>query len=161
LDVTNNEGYKNILGMIQNREEELNIPENRLFYLSVASELVDVITSNIQESGLGSTKGWKRLIIEKPFGHDLKSAQDLNDKLSQTFEEDEIFRIDHYLGKPMVQNLEALKFANSIFQALCNNQFIANVQITASETVGVEERASYYDQAGRFVIWFKIICYKC
>jgi glucose-6-phosphate 1-dehydrogenase len=148
LDVTNTEGYKALLDIVQRREEELNIPENRLFYLSVAPEFFDVIALNIKESGLGSTKGWKRLIIEKPFGHDLKSARDLNEKLSQAFDEDEIYRIDHYLGKPMVQNLEALEFANPVLQALWNNQYIANVQITASETVGVEERAGYYDQAG-------------
>ncbi|MED1442852.1 glucose-6-phosphate dehydrogenase [Aeribacillus composti] len=148
LDVTNMDGYKKLLKIVQQREKELNIPENRMFYLSVAPEFFDVITSNIKESGLGSTKGWKRLVIEKPFGHDLKSAQDLNEKLSQAFEEDEIYRVDHYLGKPMVQNLEALKFANPVFQALWNNQHIANVQITASETVGVEERAGYYDRAG-------------
>lgn len=148
LDVTDMEGYKKILEIVQQREKELNIPENRMFYLSVAPEFFDVITSNIKESGLGSTKGWKRLIIEKPFGHDLRSAQDLNKKLSQAFEEDEIYRVDHYLGKPMVQNLEALKFANPVFQALWNNQYIANVQITASETVGVEEREGYYDRAG-------------
>jgi glucose-6-phosphate 1-dehydrogenase len=148
LNVTNAEDYRKLLGLVERREEELNIPENRLFYLSVAPEFFDVIASNIKESGLGSTKGWKRLIIEKPFGHDLKSAQDLNEKLSKAFEEDEIYRIDHYLGKPMVQNLEALEFANPVLQALWNNQYIANVQITASETVGVEERAGYYDQAG-------------
>lgn len=148
LDVTNVQGYKKLLEIVQQREKELNIPENRMFYLSVAPEFFDVITSNIKESGLGSTKGWKRLIIEKPFGHDLKSAQHLNEKLSQAFEEEEIYRVDHYLGKPMVQNLEALKFANPLFQSLWNNQYIANVQITASETVGVEERAGYYDQTG-------------
>ena len=148
LDVTNKEGYKKVFELIQKREEELNIPGNRLFYLSVAPELIDVITSNIQKNSLSSVKGWRRIIIEKPFGHDLKSAQDLNVKLSQAFEENEIYRIDHYLGKPMVQNLETLKFANPVLQALCNNQHISNVQITASETVGVEERAGYYDQAG-------------
>ncbi|MBA2874876.1 glucose-6-phosphate dehydrogenase [Thermaerobacillus caldiproteolyticus] len=148
LDVTNAQGYKKLLEMVQRREKELNIPENRMFYLSVAPEFFEVIAANIKESGLGSAKGWKRLIIEKPFGHDVKSAQDLNKKLSQAFEEDEIYRVDHYLGKPMVQNLEAIKFANSVFQAIWNNQYIANVQITASETVGVEERAGYYDQAG-------------
>jgi glucose-6-phosphate 1-dehydrogenase len=97
---------------------------------------------------LGVTNGWKRLIIEKPFGHDVKSAQELNEKLSRAFEEDEIYRIDHYLGKPMVQNLEALAFANPVLQSLWNNRYIANVQITASEIVGVEERAGYYDKAG-------------
>lgn len=148
LDVTNNGDYRELLTLVERREEELNIPENRMFYLSVAPDFFDVIALNIKESGLGSNKGWKRLIIEKPFGCDLKSARDLNAKLSKAFEEEEIYRIDHYLGKPMVQNLEALAFANPVLQALWNNQYISNVQITASETVGVEERARYYDQAG-------------
>ncbi|XJZ28851.1 glucose-6-phosphate dehydrogenase [Bacillota bacterium Lsc_1132] len=148
LDVTNAEGYKKLLELVQQTEKDRKITENRMFYLSVAPEFFDVIALNIKESGLGNTKGWKRLIIEKPFGHDLKSAQDLNEKLSKAFEEEEIFRIDHYLGKPMVQNLEALGFANPVLQSLWNNRFIANVQITASETVGVEERAGYYDKTG-------------
>ena len=148
LDVTNDASYEELLNMIEQREKELSIPENRLFYLSVAPEYIDVITSNINKSGLGSTKGWKRLIIEKPFGHDLLSAQELNQKLMETFEEEEIYRIDHYLGKPMVQNLEAITFANPILQVLWNNNYISNIQITASETVGVEDRASYYDQSG-------------
>ncbi|MFP3126085.1 glucose-6-phosphate dehydrogenase [Ectobacillus funiculus] len=148
LDVTNAEDYRKLLDFVKQREEELNIPENRMFYLSVAPEFFDVIALNIKESGLGSTKGWKRLIIEKPFGCDLTSARDLNAKLSKAFEEEEIYRIDHYLGKPMVQNLETLAFANPVLQALWNNQYIANVQITASETVGVEERARYYDGTG-------------
>ncbi|MGG3451240.1 glucose-6-phosphate dehydrogenase [Domibacillus aminovorans] len=148
LDVTDSNGYDNLLDLIQNREKELGIPENRMFYLSVAPEFINVITSNISKSGLGSVKGWKRLLIEKPFGHDLSSAQQLNAILSNAFEEKEIYRIDHYLGKPMIQNLETLEVANPLLQAVWNNQFIANVQITASETVGVEERAGYYDQAG-------------
>ncbi|MGX6443587.1 glucose-6-phosphate dehydrogenase [Neobacillus sp. K501] len=148
LDVTNVEGYQELLTLVQRRERELNIHENRLFYLSVAPEFFDVIASNIKESGLGTTKGWKRLIIEKPFGHDLASAQELNQRLSKSFSEEEIYRIDHYLGKLMVQNLEALTFANPVLQSLWNKQHIANVQITASETVGVEDRAGYYEQAG-------------
>ncbi|MDM8151073.1 glucose-6-phosphate dehydrogenase, partial [Priestia megaterium] len=99
LDVTNIDDYRKLLDLIQQREEELNIPENRMFYLSVAPEFFDVIALSIKESGLGSTKGWKRLIIEKPFGHDLKSSRDLNTKLSQAFKENEVYRIDHYLGK--------------------------------------------------------------
>lgn len=148
LDAAKPEDYQKLLKVIEQREEELNIPQNRMFYLSVGPQFFDIITQNIKESGLGSSKGWKRLIIEKPFGHDLKSAQELNEKLSKAFREEEIYRIDHYLGKPMVQNLEALEFANPILQALWNNKFIANVQITASETVGVEDRAGYYDKFG-------------
>jgi glucose-6-phosphate 1-dehydrogenase len=148
LDVTETAGYKKLLELVQQNEKEKNMAENRMFYLSVAPEFFDVIAMSIKDSGLGLTNGWKRLIIEKPFGHDLKSAQELNEKLSKAFEEDEIYRIDHYLGKPMVQNLEALTFANPVLQSLWNNRFIANVQITASEIFGVEERAGYYDKAG-------------
>lgn len=148
LNVSIEEDYKNLLELIQQSEKDRKIADNRMFYLSVAPEFFDVIAANIKESGLSSTNGWKRLIIEKPFGHDLQSSQHLNEQLSNAFEEDEIYRIDHYLGKPMVQNLEALGFANPILQALWNNQHIANVQITASETVGVEERAGYYDKVG-------------
>lgn len=148
LDVTNPEEYAHLLELIQRSERERNSMDNRMFYLSVAPEFFEIIAANIKESGLSSTEGWKRLIIEKPFGHDLPSSQELNNQLGNAFEEDEIYRIDHYLGKPMVQNLEALGFANPILQALWNNQHIANVQITASETVGVEERAGYYDKVG-------------
>jgi glucose-6-phosphate 1-dehydrogenase len=148
MDVTQPQDYGKLAQRIRQREQEGKIPENRIYSLSVAPELFGVIASNISASELGSATGWKRLIIEKPFGHDLQSARDLNRSLRQFFDEEEIFRIDHYLGKPMVQNLEVLEFANPILRTLWNNQHIANVQITASETVGVEERAGYYDKAG-------------
>ena len=148
LDATKAEDFGKLLNLVKKRENELNIPENRMFYLSVAPEFFGPIALHIKESGLGSTKGWKRLIIEKPFGHDLESARELNATLSKAFEENEIYRIDHYLGKSMIQNLESLEFSNPILQTLLNNKHIANVQITASETVGVEERAGYYDKSG-------------
>ncbi|MEK3744437.1 glucose-6-phosphate dehydrogenase [Brevibacillus sp. FSL K6-0770] len=148
VDVTKAEAYTPLLERIKQREDEYKLPQNRMFYLSVAPEYFEVIAANIQTSGLGSVDGWKRLIIEKPFGRDLQSAEDLNEKLAKAFSEEEIYRIDHYLGKAMVQNLEALEFANPVFAALWNNRHIANVQITASETVGVEERAGFYEQAG-------------
>ncbi len=148
FDAKQNSDYLHLLETVKEVEQKLKIPENRMFYLSVAPELIDHISFNIKNSGLGQTKGWKRLIIEKPFGHDLKSARQLNEKLTESFMEHEIFRIDHYLGKPMVQNLEAIKFANPIIRALWNNKNVSNIQITASETVGVEDRAGYYDQAG-------------
>ncbi|MGF7047729.1 glucose-6-phosphate 1-dehydrogenase [Paenibacillus sp. DS2015] len=148
LDVSRKEDYQKLLQHVERREQELGIPENRMFYLSVGPEFFEIIATNIKESGLGSTKGWKRLIIEKPFGRDLKTARELNNTLSKTFEENEIYRIDHYLGKHMVQNLEVLEYSNPTLEALWNNRYIANVQITASETVGVEERAGYYDKSG-------------
>ena len=148
LNVNNIEDYQKLHQLVVQREQELNLTENRMFYLSVSPEFFEVIAMNIKDSGLGTTKGWKRLIIEKPFGRDLKSAQELNANLSKSFEEDEIFRIDHFLGKPMVQNLEVITSSNPILEALWSNHYIANVQITANETVGVEERAGYYDQSG-------------
>lgn len=148
LNVNRIEDYQTLLQLVVDREKELNLSENRMFYLSVSPEFFEVIAMNIKDSGLGTTQGWKRLIIEKPFGRDLKSAQELNENLSQAFHEEEIFRIDHFLGKPMVQNLEVLESSNPILQALWSNHYIANVQITANETVGVEERAGYYDQSG-------------
>ncbi|WP_173916404.1 glucose-6-phosphate dehydrogenase [Halobacillus sp. Marseille-Q1614] len=148
LDVTDPAGYEDLLSFVEQREEELNITENRLFYLSVAPRLYDDIITNVKRSGLGDTKGWKRLIVEKPFGHDVETARELNEKLGKVFDEKEIYRIDHYLGKPMVQNLEALEHSNPVLKALWNKKYIANMQITASEVVGVEERAGYYDQVG-------------
>lgn len=148
FDATETSSYQKLNGLIKKRELELNLPENRLFYLSVAPSLIDIITANLTTSGLCQTSGWKRLIVEKPFGSDLATARQLNDKLSTAFSEDEIYRIDHYLGKPMVQSLETLILVNPVLDSLFNHQLISNVQITASETVGVETRAPYYDKAG-------------
>ncbi|MEC0371729.1 glucose-6-phosphate dehydrogenase [Paenibacillus chibensis] len=148
LDAGNIEDFHKLRTLVESREQELGIPENRMFYLSVGPEFFDVIALSIKESGLGSTTGWKRLIIEKPFGRDLKSARHLNEQLSKAFDESEIYRIDHYLGKSMVQNLEILESSNPILKALWSNHHIANVQIIASEIVGVEERAGYYDHSG-------------
>ena len=149
LDVNRVEDYARLLRLVKQREEELGIDtDNRMFYLSVAPNLFETITANINESGLGTTNGWKRLVIEKPFGRDLQSARELNRKLSESFKEEEIFRIDHFLGKAMVQNLEVLEYSNPMLQALWRNRYISNVQITANETVGVEERAGYYDSSG-------------
>jgi glucose-6-phosphate 1-dehydrogenase len=148
FDATDNDSYQNLHELIRNREKELDIPGNRLFYLSVAPQLIDVITSGLHTSGISQTTGWKRLIVEKPFGSDLKTARQLNKELNTAFNDEEIYRIDHYLGKPMVQNLESFEFANPVFGSLLDHKRIANVQITACETVGVETRADYYDQAG-------------
>lgn len=148
LDIGRTEDYVKLLNLAEQREAELGIGPNRLFYLSVGPEFFEPIAENITASGLGSASGWKRLVIEKPFGHDLQSARDLNRNLSRSFTEEEVFRIDHYLGKPMVQKLEVLQQANPVLQALWTNRYIANVQITANETVGVEERAGYYDHVG-------------
>ncbi|WP_456364275.1 glucose-6-phosphate dehydrogenase [Priestia aryabhattai] len=148
LNVDNKEDYQKLLATVGKLEKEKGIKQNRMFYLSVAPNFFDLIASNIKESGLGNTDGWKRLIIEKPFGRDLESARELNEQLSKSFAEEEVYRIDHYLGKGMVQNLDTLRFSNAILEPLWNKNYIDNIQITASETVGVEERAGYYDHSG-------------
>ncbi|CAM3260450.1 glucose-6-phosphate dehydrogenase [Brevibacillus invocatus] len=148
MNLKDGRAYSELHHHVQRKEEELQISGNRLFYLSVAPEFFEGISVNLKKSGLCNSTGWKRLMIEKPFGRDLQSARELNQTLAETFLEEEIYRIDHYLGKPMVQNLESLEYANPMIQAIWNNEYIANVQITASETVGVEERAGYYDHTG-------------
>lgn len=149
LDIGREEDYRKLLDQVQHREAELGIPSNRMFYLSVGPEFFEPIALNLQASGLSAVNGWKRLVIEKPFGSDLESARALNRTLSQAdFTEQEIFRIDHYLGKPIVQRLASLQQENPAVQALWTNHYIANVQITANETVGVEERAGFYDRVG-------------
>jgi glucose-6-phosphate 1-dehydrogenase len=148
LDIGREEDYRTLSERISRREAELGAPPNRLFYMSVGPEYFETIALNIKSSGLEAEGGWKRLVVEKPFGHDLESARKLNRTLSQAFSEEEIFRIDHYLGKPIVQRLESLQQANPVIQAIWSNRYIANVQITANESLGVEERAGYYDGVG-------------
>lgn len=148
FDATERDSYHQLNELVEERENELGIPQNRLFYLSVAPSLIDVITSSLHTSGVTQSKGWNRLIVEKPFGQNLETARTLNQNLRKVFNENEIYRIDHYLGKPMVQNLRTLVLANPVLGSLLNHDGISNVQITASETVGVENRADYYDHAG-------------
>jgi len=125
-------------------------PRNVLFYCATPPVVFPTIVDQMRESGLGRPPdgAWARLIIEKPFGRDLQSALALNAHVQSAFAEDQIYRIDHYLGKETVQNILVLRFANAIFEPIWNARYIDHVQITVSETVGVEQRGSYYDQAG-------------
>ncbi|WP_410772089.1 glucose-6-phosphate dehydrogenase [Fontibacillus sp. BL9] len=148
LDINNIDGYHELRELTESVESRFGIPGNRLFYLALAPELFGSVSFNLQKGGMLSSGGWHRLVIEKPFGYDLLSAQKLNEELNQVFKEEEIYRIDHYLGKEMVQNIEVIRFANAFFEPLWNNKHIANIQITLSETVGVEERGGYYDHSG-------------
>ncbi|GAE24536.1 glucose-6-phosphate 1-dehydrogenase [Halalkalibacter wakoensis JCM 9140] len=148
FDVTNKESYRELDTMLENLDEKYEIPGNRVFYMAMSPEYFGTIASNLKSENVTETSGWTRLIIEKPFGRDLPSAEKLNNEIRQAFSEEEIYRIDHYLGKDMVQNIEVIRFANAIFEPLWNNQYISNIQITSSETLGVEDRGGYYEKSG-------------
>lgn len=141
-------GYYKMKALIDEQENKWQSAGNRLFYLAIAPGLYGTVSAQLKDAGLTRTNGWKRIVIEKPIGHDYESAKQLNEQIKKAFAEEEIYRIDHYLGKEMVQNIEVLRFANSLFEPVWNHQYIECVQITASEMVGVESRANYYDQAG-------------
>ena len=121
---------------------------NRIFYLAMAPEFFGTIAEHLKLDGLTDTNGFNRLVIEKPFGHSLDSAKELNAQIRNVFSENDIYRIDHYLGKEMVQNIEVIRFSNAIFEPLWNSRFISNVQVTSSEVLGVEERGDYYETSG-------------
>jgi glucose-6-phosphate 1-dehydrogenase len=123
---------------------------NRIFYLATPPDVFMPITSRLAEAGIAAPldNGWTRLIVEKPFGHDLASARTLNDHLQAIFHEDQIYRIDHYLGKETVQNIFVFRFGNLIFEPIWNRNFVDHVQITVAETLDVGDRGGYYDKAG-------------
>jgi glucose-6-phosphate 1-dehydrogenase len=122
---------------------------NHLFYLATPAELFPIIVKQLGRSGLARPgSAWRRIIIEKPFGKDRKSARKLNSQVHAVFHEDQVYRIDHYLGKETVQNIVSLRFANAIFEPLWNRNYVDHVQITMAEDIGVEHRAGYYEQAG-------------
>jgi len=126
-----------------------NIAENYIFYLSTPPKLYEIIPANLASVDLNKTEdGFRRLIVEKPFGTDLESAKQLNKNLLNYFNEDQIYRIDHYLGKETVQNMLVTRFANGIFEPIWNHNFIHHVEVTSAESLGVEERGGYYDSSG-------------
>jgi glucose-6-phosphate 1-dehydrogenase len=121
---------------------------NVLFYLSIQPSQYAPTALGIGGAGLGKGTGWRRLIVEKPFGHDLASARELSDRLHEVFNESDVYRIDHYLGKETVQNILAFRFGNGIFEPLWNRRYVNHVQITAAESIGVEGRGAYYQEVG-------------
>jgi glucose-6-phosphate 1-dehydrogenase len=121
---------------------------NMLFYLSIQPSQYATAALGLGKAGLGKGSGWRRLIVEKPFGHDLASARELSDRLHEVFDESEVYRIDHYLGKETVQNILAFRFGNGIFEPLWNRNYVNHVQITAAESIGVEGRGAYYQETG-------------
>jgi glucose-6-phosphate 1-dehydrogenase len=148
----NPEAMQQLRDRIEQLERDRELPGNRLFYLSVAPNLFTAIVHNLAGVGLihpPQEKQWSRVIIEKPFGHDLKSAIELTASIREVLDESQIYRIDHYLGKETVQNILSFRFGNSIFEPLFNHRYIDSVQITVAETLGMEgNRGAYFDTAG-------------
>ncbi len=141
--------YGPLKDRIESLNKEYKTDSNYIFYLSVPPSAHESISKNLHEQDLDEeTEGWRRLIVEKPFGYDLETAKELNVILQRYFKESQIFRIDHYLGKETVQNLLVTRFANSIFEPLWNRNYIDHVEITNAESGGVEKRAGYYDTSG-------------
>jgi glucose-6-phosphate 1-dehydrogenase len=145
---TEQEAFDNTV--VNSRQGGERIDGNRLFYLAIADRFFATVVTGLGEAGLVRESGgnWCRVVIEKPFGHDLPSARALNEEILKTLNEPQIYRMDHFLGKETVQNMMALRFANGLFEPLWNRQHIEHVQITAAETVGVEHRASFYERTG-------------
>ncbi len=141
--------YKRLENRLKTIGNQDDIGGNTLFYLSTPPELYPIIPAHLAATGLNrEDNGWKRLIIEKPFGYDLTSALELKDRLLKDWKEEQLYRIDHYLGKETVQNLLVTRFSNGIFEPLWNSNYIHHVEVTSSESLGVEQRGGYYDKSG-------------
>jgi glucose-6-phosphate 1-dehydrogenase len=147
-DATDEGLYRKLGSALEEIDESCGTGGNRVWYLATAPAFFPDIVESIGKAGLLEGGGWQRLVVEKPFGHDLESARALNVTLSHHFSEDQIFRIDHYLGKETVQNLLVFRFANAIFEPIWNRRYVDHVQITVAEDLGVGSRGAFYDQTG-------------
>jgi glucose-6-phosphate 1-dehydrogenase len=143
--------YRDLAERLEQIDAARGTRANRLFYLATPPSAYEEIVSNLGKVGLnkqGDRDGWSRIVVEKPFGHDIDSAIHLNDALVSVFDESQIYRIDHYLGKETVRNLMVFRFGNGIFEPLWNRRYVDHIQITVSEDVGVEGRGAFYEEAG-------------
>ncbi len=155
-DISDADMYKRLAARLSEVEQKRHTGSNVLYYLStqpsqyapIALGIGAAMPSDVQSNAQKDGHGWRRLVVEKPFGHDLARARELSEQLHHVFSESDVYRIDHYLGKETVQNILAFRFGNGIFEPLWNRRYVNHVQITAAESVGVEDRAGYYEEAG-------------
>ncbi|NTV66078.1 MAG: glucose-6-phosphate dehydrogenase [Chlorobaculum sp.] len=152
VDLDDPAGYARLRDEIMSDEGNGRTCRNLMFYLSIPPSLAPTVVRNLGAAGLGgrerSCAGWRKLVAEKPYGHDLESAHELNRVIDEVFEERQVYRIDHYLGKEPVQNIMVFRFSNGIFEPLWNRQYIAQVMITIAEDFGIRGRGGYYEEAG-------------
>ncbi len=150
-DSKNEKDFVNLKSKLDELDRIVQSNNNYIYYLATSPSLFETISQNLSKVDLhkqGNSTGWKKIVLEKPFGYDLKSATNLNVNLLKNFNEDQIYRIDHYLGKETVQNILAFRFSNGIFEPLWNRNYIHHVEVTAAESIGVEDRGGYYDTSG-------------
>ena len=147
-NVNDTEHYDTLKELSDQLDQKYQLQGNRIYYLAMAPQFFGTIVNHLKSQEILTEDGFDRLIIEKPFGSDYKSAATLNQQIRAVFPEKDIFRIDHYLGKEMIQNISAIRFANNIFESQWNNRYIDNVQITFAESLGVEDRGGYYENSG-------------
>ena len=147
------EAYRRLADTVAELDSVRGTGGNHAFYLSIPPSYFPVVAKHLSDTGLNKRQGreWRRVIIEKPFGHNLESARELSDVISQIFDEQDVFRIDHYLGKETVQNIMAMRFANAMFEPLWKANYVDSVQITMAEDIGIGTRAGYYGGIGAVI----------
>ncbi len=151
MDPNNAEDYEKLKKRLSDLDEVAQANRNFIYYMAAPPNIYELVTTNLGAQELnkqGGGEGWKRIVFEKPFGFDLESAKTLNAHIHNFFDEEQVYRIDHYLGKETVQNILVFRFANGIFEPLWNRNYVHHVEITAAENIGVEDRGQYYDSAG-------------
>jgi len=141
-------GYARISSVLQDVDRTRGTAGNRAFYMATLPGVFTTVVRSLGTAGLAQTAGWTRVVIEKPFGHDLASARALNTAVHEVFKEPQVYRIDHYLGKETVQNVMVFRFANGIFEPIWNRRYVDHMQITVAEDIGIEQRGAYYEQTG-------------